>query len=94
MGRAARSQLSALLALSMAATAPAIAHDGSPRFQVHGEIQPQSRSDDGRFALGSELKVVPEQASVDGRFVIKAINVPEAGCDPLLELFANGFEGT
>ena len=93
MGRAARMQLGALLALSMTATAPAIADDGSPRFQVHGEIQPQSRSDDGRFALGAELKVVPEQASVDGRFAIKAVNVPAAGCDPLLELFANGFEG-
>ncbi len=93
MGRAARMQLGALLALSMTVTAPAIADDGSPRFQVHGEIQPQSRSDDGRFALGSELKVVPEQASVDDRFVLRAVNVPEAGCDPLLELFANGFEG-
>ncbi|MBK9656519.1 MAG: hypothetical protein IPO66_14075 [Rhodanobacteraceae bacterium] len=78
-------QLGALLALSMAVTAPAIADDGSPRFQVHGEIQPQSRSDDGRFALGSELKVVPEQASVDDRFAMKAVNVPDAGCDPLLD---------
>ena len=93
MGRAARMQRSALLALSMAATAPAMADIESARFQVQGEIQPQSRSDDGRFALGAELKVVPEQASVDDRFVLKAINVPEAGCDPLLELFANGFEG-
>ena len=93
MGRAARMQLTALLALSLPVTASAMADVESPRFQVHGEIQPQSRSDDGRFALGAELKVVPEQASVDGRFVIKAINVPEAGCDPLLDLFANGFEG-
>ena len=93
MGRAARMQLTALLALSLPVTASAMADVESPRFQVHGEIQPQSRSDDGRFALGAELKVVPEPASVDGRFVMKAINVPEAGCDPLLDLFANGFEG-
>ncbi|HWS25307.1 MAG TPA: hypothetical protein VN259_01910 [Xanthomonadales bacterium] len=93
MCRAARMQLAALLALSLPVTASAMADVESPRFQVHGEIQPQSRSDDGRFALGAELKVVPEQASVDGRFVIKAINAPEAGCDPQLELFANGFEG-
>ena len=93
MGRAARMRLTALLALSMAATAPAIANGESARFQVHGEIHPQSRSDDGRFALGAELKVVPEQASADGRFAIKAVNVPAAGCDPLLELFASGFEG-
>ena len=74
MGRAILLQLAASLALSIANTAPAMADVESPRFQVHGEIQPQSRSDDGRF-------------------VIKAINVPEAGCDPLLDLFANGFEG-
>lgn len=94
MGRAARMPITALLALSMAATAPAMADVESPRFQVHGEIQPQSRSDDGRFALGAELKVMPEQASDDGRFAIKAVNAPEAGCDLLLELFANGFEGS
>ena len=93
MGRAARMQLTGLLALSMAATAPAMADVELSRFQVHGEIQPQSRSDDGRFALGADLKVVPEQASADGRFAIKAVNIPAAGCDPLLELFANGFEG-
>ena len=93
MGRAARMQLTALLALSLPVTASAMADVESPRFQVHGEIQPQSRSDDGRFALGAELKVVPEQASADGRFAIKAVNVPAASCDPLLELFANGFEG-
>jgi hypothetical protein len=94
MGRAALLHLAGMLAVSLAATPPALAEDGSSRFQARGEIRTQSRSDDGRFALGAELKVVPEQASADGRFVLKAINVPEAGCDPLLELFANGFEGT
>lgn len=93
MGRAVRMQLTALLALSMAATAPAMADVESPRFQVYGEIQPQSHSDDGRYALGADLKMVPEQASADGRFAIKAVNVPAAGCDPLLDLFTNGFEG-
>jgi hypothetical protein len=94
MGRVAPRCLIGLLAISLAATTTAIAEDGPTRFQVRGEIQPQARSDEGRFALGAELKVVPEQASADGRFVIKAINTPEAGCDPLLDLFANGFEGT
>jgi hypothetical protein len=93
MGRIAPWRWSALLVVSLAAITPADAEDGSTRFQVRGEIQPQALSDDGRFALGAELKVVPEQASADGRFVMKAINTPEAGCDPLLDLFANGFEG-
>ena len=93
MGRIAPWHWSALLAMSLAATTAAVAEDGSNRFQVHGEIQPKARSHDGRFALGAELKVVPEQASADGRFELKAINVPGAGCDPLPQLFANGFEG-
>jgi hypothetical protein len=75
MGRAASWNLIGILAMSLAAIAPALAADESARFQVRGEIRPQPLKEDGRF-------------------VLKAINVPEAGCDPLLELFADGFEGT
>lgn len=93
MARVASRCLIGLLAISLAATTAAIAEDGSTRFQLRGEIRIQARSDEGRFALGADLKVIPERVSADGRFVIKAVNVPEAGCDPLLDLFANGFEG-
>ena len=93
MGRAASLHLSALLAISLAANMPAAAEDGPTRFQVRGEILPLARSDEGRYALGAEVRMTPERSSNDGRFVLKAVNVPDAGCDPLLDLFANGFEG-
>lgn len=87
--------LNALLVVSSTLAMPAAkADDAAARFKVSGEIRPQARSDDGRFALDGDLKTTLEQSSNDGRFVVKAVNVPEAGCDPLLDLFANGFEGS
>lgn len=63
------------------------------RFSVSAEIRPTSRSADGRFTLESSVRVVPVASSVDGRFALKAVQVPDVGCDPLGDgVFANGFE--
>ncbi len=56
-----------------------------------GEIRPLVRSDDGRYTLSAELRMMPEDSSVDGRFTLKAVNAPEAGCE-IDGVFANGFE--
>lgn len=65
----------------------------SDRFRVSAQIRPQERSDDGRFALTAYVRVVPAATSLDGRFAVKAINVPDVGCEPFpIAIFANGFE--
>jgi hypothetical protein len=56
-----------------------------------GEIRPLVRSDDGRYAMSADLRMTPEDSSADGRFALKAINAPEAGCE-IDGVFANGFE--
>ncbi len=63
----------------------------SAAFLLVGEIRPLVRSDDGRYALSAELRITPEDTSADGRFTLKAVNAPEAGCE-IDGLFANGFE--
>lgn len=60
-------------------------------FSLVGEIRPLVRSDDGRYALSAELRMTPADSSADGRFTLKAINAPEAGCE-IDGVFANGFE--
>jgi hypothetical protein len=84
----------AILVLALAA-APVAAHasDGG-RFAVRGDIHAVGHSEDRRYALSAELRQTPSTTSADGRFVLKSVNVPAAGCDPSLELFADGFEGT
>ncbi|MBK9653990.1 MAG: hypothetical protein IPO66_00425 [Rhodanobacteraceae bacterium] len=67
--------------------------DSGQRFAVRGEVHALGLSDDRRFALSAELRQTPNTESADGRYALKAVNVPEAGCDPAAELFANGFEG-
>jgi len=39
------------------------------------------------------LRQTPTTESADGRYALKAVNVPEASCDPAAELFATRFEG-
>lgn len=87
---------SGLLALSATAAAlPAIGGTASEdRFTVRGEIHAVGHSDNRRYALSAELRQTPGTASAEGRFVLKAVNVPEAACDPSVDLFANGFEGS
>jgi len=69
------------------------AADTGQRFAVRGEVRALGLSDDRRFALSAELRQTPTTGSADGRYALKAVNVPEASCDPAAELFANGFEG-
>jgi hypothetical protein len=71
----------------------AAAADSGQRFAVRGEVRALGYSDDHRFALSAELRQTPTTESADGRYALKTVNVPEAGCDPAVELFANGFEG-
>lgn len=63
----------------------------APALSVTAEIRPLVRSDDSRYALSAELRMTPEKRSADGRFTLKTINAPEAGCE-IDGLFANGFE--
>ena len=82
----------ALLPMFAAASEPATGPDAD-RFRVNAQIRPQARSDDGRFTLSANVRVVPEATSLDGRFGLKAVNVPDVGCDPFpIAIFANGFE--
>jgi hypothetical protein len=63
------------------------------RFHVSAQIRPQAPSGDGRYALTASVRVVPTATSLDGRFGLKAVNVPDVGCDPFpIAIFANGFE--
>ena len=60
------------------------------RFQLRGELQSSTTSDDGRFGLRAQARVTPEAKSADGRFALKATN---ASCDPLdTDIFEDGFE--
>lgn len=79
-------------ALVVALTAGAQSNEGT-RFAVRAEIQTVGHSEDHRYALSAVLRQTPSTTSTDGRFALKAVNVPQAGCEPSLELFANGFEG-
>lgn len=78
-----------------AAMAPGLVLAAAPiaadaRYRVSAELKPVTRSAEGRYALSAEVRVVPQQASADGRYVLKSTN---ASCDPLdFSLFANGFE--
>ena len=67
---------------------------GAGRFRISADIGSQTRSDDGRFSLTATARVRPAVTSRDGRFELKAVNVPDAGCAPFPadSLFANGFE--
>ncbi len=41
----------------------------------------------------ASARVKPARSSLDGRFALKSISVPEAGCEPFPDgVFANGFE--
>ena len=91
MRRAFMPPLAACIWLALPPTAPAA--DTGQRFAVRGEVRALGVSDDRRFALSAELRQTPTTESADGRYALKTVNVPEAGCDPAAELFANGFEG-
>jgi hypothetical protein len=87
--------LAGLVALSAAAAPPAAAGtQGDGRFAVRGEIHAVGHSEDRRYGLRAELRQTPSSASADGRYVLKGVNVPDVACDPTLDLFANGFEGS
>jgi hypothetical protein len=67
---------------------------GQPaRFKVEAELRPLAMSACGRFALDASARFAPEAKSADGRFALKAVHVPNVGCDPFPEpLFGDGFE--
>lgn len=83
----------AALPMFAAASEPA-SLPAAERFRMGSDIRPQTRSDDGRFALTATARVVPAATSRDGRFVLKAVDVPDVGCAPFPAdgLFADGFE--
>lgn len=85
--------LSLVACIWLALPPTATAADTGQRFDVRGEVRALGVSDDRRFALSAELRQTPTTQSADGRYALKAVNVPEASCDPAAELFANGFEG-
>jgi hypothetical protein len=86
--------------LPMSATASGGASEPAPgivageRFRVDAEIRARADSEDDRFVLTAAASVVPDAPSHEGRFRLKAVNVPSAGCEPFsIRVFADGFEG-
>ena len=66
---------------------------GGGRFHVEGAITPRAVSDDGRFGVQAQFTATEGKRSPDGRFALKAVNVPAGGCAPAPDaMFANGFE--
>ena len=79
----------ALMPMFAAAFEPMTTSDAD-RFRVSAQIR---RSDDGRYARTANVRVVPAATSLDGRFALKAVNLPDVGCEPFADgIFANGFE--
>lgn len=63
------------------------------RFAVQAELRPLAVSSCGRFAIDAKARYTPEAKSADGRYALKAVNVPAGGCEPFSDaLFSNGFE--
>jgi len=96
-----RSRFALLLLVSSAAFAqssasyqvPRSSVDGGERFRIEGAITPRALSDDGRYGVQAQLTATQGKRSGDGRFALKAVNVPAGGCAPALDaIFANGFE--
>ncbi len=80
----------------LAAIGPGLALAGAPievdsRYRVSAELKPVARSDNGRYALSAEVRVVPQQTSADGRYALKSASGMTCGVGPDA-LFANGFE--
>lgn len=72
---------------------PALAAETVQRYTVEAEVRPMVVSVDGRFGLDATARYAPEAKSSDGRFVLKAVNVPEGGCNAASDLiFADDFE--
>lgn len=79
--------------LATAAAAGAERNTGGDRFRIEGAITPRAVSDDGRFGLQAQFTATEGKRSADGRFALKAVNVPAGGCAPAPDaMFANGFE--
>jgi hypothetical protein len=80
---------------ALCALAPtAFASETPSRYAVEAELRPLAVSACGRFAIEAEARYTPEAKSADGRFALKAVNVPEGGCEAFPDpLFSNGFEG-
>lgn len=72
------------------------ATDGSEapsRYAITAELRPLAVSACGRFAIDASARYAPEAKSADGRYALKAVNVPSVGCDPFPDpIFWNGFE--
>lgn len=86
-----------MLALCLSLTALPVTGDaddpGRDRFRIEGRLQAVTLSADGRFRLDAQARFDPTTASPDGRYALKAVHIPEGGCEAQPEnLFANGFE--
>lgn len=92
------SRLVHAMAIALAALpgVPAFAADAPEppaRFRIDASLRPLAMSACGRFALDARASHAPEAKSADGRFALKAVHVPNVGCDPNPDpLFSNGFE--
>jgi hypothetical protein len=84
-----------LAVAALCALAPtAFASDAPARYAVEAEMRPLAVSACGRFAVEANARYTPEEKSADGRFALKAVHVPEGGCEAFPDpLFSNGFEG-
>jgi hypothetical protein len=69
------------------------APEAPPRYTIQSETPAPAISACGRFAVEVSASYVPEGRSPDGRYALKAVNVPSGGCEPFPDpLFLDGFE--
>lgn len=88
-----RCSLLCLVAMTLVPAYAADSAERTQRFAVRAELRPVAVSSCGRYAIEAQARYVPAAASADGRFVLKAVNIPTGNCAPQPDpLFANGFE--
>lgn len=83
----------AVMATGQTVQSALVAGSGEGRFDIQAQARQVAVSDDRRFALSATVRHDGQMTSLDGRYVLQAVNVPDAVC--LAEgdgIFANGFE--
>lgn len=91
--RQARMAWLALFLAAMAGSVLATPGESPARFSLDGALRALKVSTCGRYSLDAMVQHTPEAKSADGRYALKAVHVPEGGCDPFPDpLFSDGFE--
>ncbi len=63
------------------------------RYRIESLAPAPAASSCGRYAIEVQARYAPQARSADGRYALKAVNLPTVGCNPFPDpLFQNGFE--